>query len=184
MALLAFNAVMLSLAIALVTRVMLDAFGKRPMPPFIRTRQAVAVEAAEAFGPIPPGSVVYDLGAGDGRMLRTIAAQNPGSSYIGIELRRFPFLLGRLKGLFLRPRISLVRGSLFAQDLGDATHIYTYLYPWVMEELLPKLEREVRPGTTLISLDFPFPNREAQVVIPLRAARTHRLGKSLNVYTF
>ena len=155
------------------------------VPPYIRTRRAVAQEIAETFGTLPHGSVVYDPGSGDGRVLRALAKRNPEARFIGIELRCMPYLLARRKaakeGLL---NIQFKRGDMFKENYGDATHIYTYLYAEVMDRLLPKLTEEVAPGTTLISLDFPFKGKEPEKKILLASAQPHRLGTTLYVYRF
>lgn len=166
-------------------KLILEIFRSRNVPPFIRTRESVAQEAAEAFGQLAAGSVVYDPGCGDGRVLFAIAARNPGARCVGIELRIFPYLRALLlKRKHPDANILLVRGNAFRQDLSEATHLYTYLYPEVMDRLLPKLQKEVRPGTILISLDFPFTDKEAEKTIPLASAEEGKLGRMLHVYRF
>lgn len=155
------------------------------VPPYIRTRRDVAEEIAELLGKLPPGSVLYDPGCGDGRVLRALARRNPEARFVGIELRRIPYLLARWKarkeGL---ANIELRQGDLFKESFASATHIYTYLYSEVMDRLLPKIAREVVSGTVLISLDFPFKEKEPERKIPLKAARPHRLGTTLYAYRF
>jgi SAM-dependent methyltransferase len=154
-------------------------------PPFIRTRPPVAKEVAEAFGTLPPGSVVYDPGCGDGRVLFAIAEKNPHARFVGIELRMFPYMLAlRQKRLHPNVDITFIRGNSFKLDLSSATHMYTYLYPKVMDMLLPKLEKELRPGTELISLDFEFQNKETERSMPLASAEAQKLGRTLYVYRF
>ncbi|KND50543.1 MAG: hypothetical protein AB202_02735 [Parcubacteria bacterium C7867-007] len=153
--------------------------------PFIRTRTQVAEEVAAVFGTLPTGSTLIDPGCGDGRVLFAIAKQNPHTHFIGIELRLLPYLLA----LHKRKReknttIDFVHGNFSQHDLSCATHMYTYLYPHVMDDLLPKLEKELQPGTQLISLDFSFSMKEAVRTIPLLSAEEGKLGRLLYVYQF
>jgi SAM-dependent methyltransferase len=155
------------------------------IPPFIRTRWTVTEEIADTIGPLPPGSVVFDPGCGDGRVLRALAKRNPGARFVGIELRWYPYFLGLLRckqaGL---TNIELRRGNMYAESFAHATHLYTYLYSEAMNQLLPKLEREVQPGTILVSLDFPFSDKEVESDTQLASAEPSKLGKKLYVYRF
>lgn len=158
-------------------------FGR--VAPFIRTRAAVAHEVADAFGTLPAGSVIYDPGCGDGRVLFAIAEKNPQAKFVGIELRFFPYL----RALWEKRRhpnldITFIRGNAFKQYLSSATHMYIYLYPHVMDALLPKLERDLKPGTEIISLDFQFSQKTYERTIPLATAETGKLGRLLYVYRF
>ncbi|MDB5237537.1 MAG: ribosomal protein methyltransferase [Parcubacteria group bacterium] len=166
-------------------KLIVELFRYGSVPPFIRTREPIAHEVAEAFGTLPEGSVVYDPGCGDGRVLFAIAKKNPRARYVGIELRLFPYLLAkRQRRMHPEADIRFIRGDSFKQDLSKATHVYTYLYPKVMDKLLPKLQNELRPGTVLISLDFQFKDKEAERTIPLSGAAEGKLGKLLYVYRF
>lgn len=149
--------------------------------PFVRTRAAVAEEIAQYVGALPAGSVVYDLGCGDGRVLRAIHKRNPEAQLVGIELQLFPYLLARLRCSGVA---RIIRGDIFAQDLSAATHLYAYLYYDVLDRLLPKLERELQPGTRLYSLDFAFSHRTPFETITLRSRAPGKLGSILYVYEF
>jgi hypothetical protein len=54
----------------------------------------------------------------------------------------------------VRNRIEFVEGDLFEQDLSKATVVTLYLLPSLNERLRPKLFRELRPGTRIVSNAF------------------------------
>ena len=54
----------------------------------------------------------------------------------------------------MRRKIEFVEGDLFEQDLSTATVITLYLLPSLNERLRPKLFRETRPGTRIVSNAF------------------------------
>ena len=171
--------------LAFATKLILELCRVGRVPPFIRTRVPVADEIAAAFGTLPEGSVVYDPGCGDGRVLFAIAKRNPGVRCVGIEIRLFPYMLAMSKKQnHPEANIEFVRGNCFTQDLSVATHMYVYLYPKVMDSLLPKLMRELKPGTELISLDFKFKKKQPERVIPLASAERKKLGQTLYAYRF
>ncbi|MBU1348656.1 hypothetical protein KJ781_01145 [Patescibacteria group bacterium] len=151
------------------------------------------------FVPIPPEtlppivealkladtSVLYDLGSGDGRVLVSCWMHHPKASYVGIDVALAPtwFARWRLFRLGRPMTIHIMRRNFLTTDLSNATHVFTYLFPGLMEKLLPKLERELKPGTRLVSCDFPFKGKEPLEVIDLGRPERAR-GRRLYVYGF
>ena len=131
---------------------------------------------------IPTGSIVYDLGCGDGRLLRALYKRFPQATYRGIEHEILPYIFFRLKNRTIpKEQLSIIFADFFKKDLSQATHILTYLFPRVMDALLPKLQKELHPGTILISIDFPFSQKETTQIIELKR---HGRGLRLFVYEF
>lgn len=99
---------------------------------------------------VEPSDVVYDLGAGDGRIV--IAAAKRGARAIGVEfnpqLAALAQCLVTAAGLGARARI--VQGDLFQTNLADATVVTLYLLPQLNRRLRPKL-LALRPGTRIVS---------------------------------
>ena len=59
----------------------------------------------------------------------------------------------------------------------------TYLFPGLMDKLLPKLEKELSPGTILVSVSFSFSKREPERVIDLKRT-SKQSGQRLDVDRF
>jgi hypothetical protein len=63
--------------------------------------------------------------------------------------------------------VRFLQQDVFATDLSRATVLTLYLLPGMMESLRPKLLRELRPGTRIVSHDFDFgewkPDRTIEV---------------------
>ena len=120
--------------------------------------------------------VVYDLGCGDGRILRLLHHHFPSARYIGIENDLFPYLLARLFSWRIdSDRFTIKRKNFFSEDLSSATHVIMYLFPEVMDQLLPKLEQELKPGTLLISFDFSFADKKPERVIEAPELGHHKI---------
>ncbi len=104
--------------------------------------------------------VVYDLGSGDGR-IPIIAAQKYGARGVGIEID--PTLVERAWRIAneaeVANRVSFIVGDLFEADLGQATVITLYVSPNMMKMLAPRL-RALKPGTRIVSHQFPMPGWE------------------------
>lgn len=126
---------------------------------------------------------VCDLGSGDGRILFHLALKNNNASFVGIERSLFPFVLCKLK-LFIKgfSNIKFKRENFFNSDFSDFDIFITYLYPSVMNSLLPKLEKEIKKGSTIYSIDFQFENKKPESIINLGGQKNR--GEKLYIYKF
>lgn len=104
---------------------------------------------------IKKGDVLYDLGSGDGR-IPIAAAQQYGIRAVGIEID--PKLVTEADELARQANVSnLVRfrnEDMFHIDLSEASVVTLYLSEKLNLLLLPKLLRELRPGSRILSHDF------------------------------
>jgi hypothetical protein len=123
---------------------------------FVPTREAVADQMLRLAG-ITPDDIVYDLGSGDGRIVN-LAAQKYGARGVGIEID--PPLVERARAIAkeagIEDRVTFVEADLFHADLSNATVVTLYLSPSVNRKLEAKLRRELRPGTRVVSHQFPI----------------------------
>jgi peptidoglycan/xylan/chitin deacetylase (PgdA/CDA1 family)/predicted O-methyltransferase YrrM len=121
---------------------------------FVPTRQA-DVDAMLRLAHVSADDVVFDLGSGDGRVV-VIAAQKYGARGVGIELQ--PDLVRMSRELAregqVADKVTFIEGDLFEADLSGATVVTLYLSPSINRRLLPKLRRELRPGTRIVSHQF------------------------------
>lgn len=105
---------------------------------------------------VKPGEKFYDLGCGDGRLVR--AAAGHGAEAVGIELSPPLYLWCKMHGL-LRPvqGASYLLRNFFDVDLTDADIVYLFGTGNTLgEKITRKLEKELRPGTRIISYVFPI----------------------------
>lgn len=102
------------------------------------------------------GEVVYDLGAGDGRVV-LMAAKEFGAHAIGIEKN---WLLARLAAWRVkRERLEnavIINKDLFGCKLSDADVVVLYLTQKMNDKLKPKLEHELKPGSRVVSAAHVF----------------------------
>ena len=138
--------------------------------PYVPTPQGV-VDAMLDLAKVGPNDFVIDLGSGDGRIVLT-AAQRYRAQGIGIDID--PELVqqsnaeARKRGL--GERVSFIQQDVLQAKVDRATVLTLYLLPGMMQSLQAKLSRELKPGTRIVSHDFPFgewkPDREATVEVP------------------
>ena len=121
---------------------------------FAPTEQRVA-DAMLRLARVAANDVVYDLGSGDGR-IPILAAQKYGARGVGIELD--PRLVEIARQVAregeVADRVTFVEGDLFTADIAEATVVTLYLSTSVNRRLEPKLRRELRPGTRVVSHQF------------------------------
>jgi predicted RNA methylase len=120
------------------------------------TRHAVA-EAMLQLADVTESDIVFDLGSGDGR-LPIIAAQKYGARGVGIEIDPKLVALSRqnARDAGVAGRVTFLEGDLFTADVSTATVVTLYLSTSVLHDLEPKLRKELRPGTRIVSHQFWF----------------------------
>ncbi len=123
-------------------------------PPDVRyepSTPAITTAMLELAG-VTQRDVVYDLGCGDGRVVIT-AAQKYGARGVGIDIdpERIKEARENARKAGVTGKVKFLNEDLFESDIRDATVVQLYLYPWVNLKLRPKLLRELKPGTRIVS---------------------------------
>jgi SAM-dependent methyltransferase len=112
------------------------------------------VEAMMTIAGVRARDVVYDLGSGDGRIV--IAAARRGARGVGIELD--PALVAEAsrnaKRAGVLERVQFIEGDIFNVNLSEASVVTLYLLSSINERLRPKLLRELKPGSRIVSHRF------------------------------
>jgi SAM-dependent methyltransferase len=123
---------------------------------FAGTPQPI-VDAMLRLAHVTAADVVYDLGSGDGR-IPIIAAQKYGARGVGIELQPHLVELSRqiAREGGVADRVTFLQGDLFAADLSAATVVTLWLNDRMNARLEPKLKRELKAGTRIVSHQFPI----------------------------
>ncbi|MCX6794068.1 MAG: hypothetical protein NTY06_03105, partial [Candidatus Gottesmanbacteria bacterium] len=75
-----------------------------------------------------------------------------GAHAIGYEINPILVLFSKLRGTKTHWK------NFWHADIHDADVIFVYLLPWKMKRLADKLKGELKPGTTIVSNSFIFPN--------------------------
>lgn len=127
---------------------------REPDVQFIVTPQYLVDEMLEMAG-INGKDVVYDLGCGDGRFLIT-AAKRFGARGVGIDIDPERIIESRAnaKKAGVADRVKFYEQDLFQTDIRQSTLIALYLLPELNLRLRPKLFKELKPGTRIVSHAF------------------------------
>ena len=154
--------------------------------PFVSVPNKTLKDIEKALN-LNENSVVYDLGCGDGRVLFYLYKNNPKAKYIGIENSAFPYLLACVRNWWHKKvnksDIVIMKKDFFDVDISDATHVFTYLYPNVMDDLLAKFDKELKRGTRLVSASFHFTTKREVEVLDLKRGKWE-LAREIYVYEF
>jgi protein-L-isoaspartate O-methyltransferase len=146
------------------------------LAPYIPTPQLI-VERMLELGHVKPGDVVYDLGSGDGRIV-IMAAQKFGAKAVGVEIN--PDLcrraMQRIQALGLEDKVTMMEDSALRVDLSPATVVTMYLLTASNERLKPNLEKYLKPGSRVVSNEFPIRGWKPVEMLELKVgAAPHRI---------
>jgi SAM-dependent methyltransferase len=122
--------------------------------PYVPTKYPVVDEMLRLAG-VQKSDIVYDLGCGDGRLVVT-AAQRYGAHGVGFDID--PERIAESNENAVKAGVTgLVKfheQDLFTADFHEATVMTLYLLTSVNLKLRPKLLRELKPGTRIVSHNF------------------------------
>lgn len=125
--------------------------------------------------PLPPGAIVLDAGCGLGHGLQALRQAYPGARLVGVEWSWPLALATRLRC----PWATVRRGDMWKMDWRGLDMVYLFQRPESMARAWEKAEREMRPGTCLVSLEFPVDGRAADARCGLAEGRpvwVYRVG--------
>ncbi len=111
---------------------------------------------------------LYDLGCGDGRIL-IAAARKYGARGVGIDINpeRVQEARANARKAGVESLVRFETNDLFEADIHGATVVALYLLPDLNLRLRPKLLRDLRPGTRVVSHEFDMgawkPDRQTTV---------------------
>lgn len=152
--------------------------------PFVPVPDEVVADIVKELS-IRRGDAVYDLGCGDARVLIAAARAHPDASYTGIDRDLFALIVAQARRIYFGyPAVKLAYGNFFKSDISHANRVFLYLFPEVMDALLPKLQAELPKGAMVVSCDFAFSKKEPARTIPLEYRKDETLGRVLHVYEF
>ena len=124
---------------------------------------------------IRKGDVLYDLGSGDGR-IPIAAAQQYGVRAVGIEID--PKLIIEAEENARLANVSTLvtfrNDDMFRTSLREASVVTLYLSEKLNVLLRPKLLRELRPGTRIVSHDFRMGDWEPEQTVRVPWGKLYR----------
>ena len=103
--------------------------------------------------PTPPAVVDAMLKLAD---VKPTAAQKYGARAVGIDIdpQRVKEATERAQKMGVSDKVEIRQGDLFEADIKDATVVTLYLLQSLNMKLMPKLKKELKPGTRIVSQSF------------------------------
>jgi len=110
---------------------------------------------------LQPNETLYDLGAGDGRVL-LIAAREFNAKATGIEIGPIQCLLIWLRVIAsgLGNKIKIKWENFLKTDLSEADVVFVYATSKEVLRLATHLKKKMKPGSRLVSISADFPEWE------------------------
>jgi cyclopropane fatty-acyl-phospholipid synthase-like methyltransferase len=121
---------------------------------FVPTPEDVVREMLKLAN-VHKGDILYDLGCGDGRTVVT-AIKEYGIKAVGIDINpeRIKESLETARKSGVADKAIFRNEDLFEADIKEATVVTLYLLQSLNVKLRPKLFRDLKPGSRIVSHDF------------------------------
>jgi hypothetical protein len=116
------------------------------------------IQKALQLANLQPGEVLYDLGAGDGRVL-FIAAREFGAKAVGLEIGpiQCAWIWLRIAAKGLGDQVQIKWANFYKADLREADVVFVYATSMEVMKLAPGLETQMKRGARLVSISADFP---------------------------
>ena len=147
--------------------------------PFVPIPRGIEDEIVDSLE-LSDGSVLYDLGCGDARVLIRAVEKHPTIKAVGVEKAFVPYLLAKFRTRKYK-NIEIKREDIFKTDLSDATHIFFYLFPGVPDKLIPIIKKQTQSKVVIMSCDFDARDTAPTKIVELKNSESKR-GKKLFIY--
>jgi SAM-dependent methyltransferase len=116
-----------------------------PTPPDV-------VEVMLRLGNVKAGDIVYDLGCGDGRIvIRAVREFASRGVCVDIDPQRITESRENAHAAGVADQIRFLNQDLLATEVSEATVVMLFLSPALNLAVRPKLLRELKPGTRIVS---------------------------------
>lgn len=126
--------------------------------PYLPTKKAQQEAALDLLN-LPKGATLYELGCGDGRMLK--AAARRGLKVVGYELNPVLVAIAWLNTYSYRRQVKVVWGNYWLASFDPADGVYAFLIERFMAKFDKKLTEESRNKSIRVaSFAFKIPGRE------------------------
>ena len=124
--------------------------------PYVPSPESVVADMLR-YADVNANDFLIDLGSGDGRIVLT-AAKVFGARGFGVEIKED--LVKRANEAAQKEgvadRVRFMKQDLFKTDISQASVITMYLLPDTVVLLRDKFLKELRPGTRIVSHDYPL----------------------------
>ena len=141
--------------------------------PFVRSTPEV-IERMLDLAQVKPGDVIYDIGSGDGAII-IYAAKKYGIKGVGIEIDEGLVERARRSAYVEKVQhlVEFRAEDAFTVDISPATVVTLYMLPEFNAKLRPIMDRQLKPGTRVVSHDYPVEGWVPDRMEPVRGDFLH-----------
>jgi SAM-dependent methyltransferase len=135
--------------------------------PYVPTTEK-AVQEMLKLAQLKESDVLYDLGCGDGRIV-VAAAKQYGARGVGIDIdpQRIQEARANARAAGVESLVRFEQKDLFQAEFGEATVVTLFLLPTINLRLRPRLLKQLKPGTRLVSNTFDMGDWKPEKVVNL-----------------
>lgn len=139
-----------------------------PTPPEV-------VEAMLKVAGVGKDDILYDLGSGDGRIPVTAVQKYGVKRAVGIDIdpQRIKEANDNAKTAGVTDRVTFRNEDLFETNFSEATVVTLYLLDSLNEKLRPKLLRDLKPGTRIVSHAFRMGDWQPEKTLEVNGRTIH-----------
>jgi SAM-dependent methyltransferase len=143
----------------------------------------VVVERMLELAKVDSGDVVYDIGCGDGRIIIT-TAKKYGARGVGIDIdpKRIKQSKEGAESAGVGGLAEFSLGDATKMDISEASVVTLYLLPESNELLRPQLEKQLEPGTYVVSHNYSIAGWEEKEVDAL--SMKDEKGKNHTIFLY
>lgn len=134
------------------------------LAPFVATPREV-VEKMLQMAQVDANDVLYDLGCGDGRIVIT-AAKKYGARGVGVDIdpERIRESVRGAREAGVENLVEFRMEDATKTDISKATVLALYLLPESNELLRPKFDKQLKPGTYVVTHNYRIPGWEEKEI--------------------
>jgi len=138
--------------------------------PYADTPDRIVVEMLK-LAQVGPTDYVIDLGSGDGRLVIVAVKDFGARGGLGVDIdeKLVAYANASAAQAGLADRVKFERRDLFDTDVSAASVVTIYLLPGVLGRVRDKLLAEAKPGTRVVSHDYPLPGWTADRIATFAA---------------
>lgn len=116
--------------------------------------------------------IIYDLGCGYGNVVVAISAHFQPKKIIGVEVSPLPFISSCLR-VIGRKNIIIKYQNILKVNLHDANIVFCYLWPTLLERLVPKFKHELHHNSVIISPLFQIKGLKYSQIIQTKKMKVY-----------
>jgi SAM-dependent methyltransferase len=152
---------------------------RQPDVPYVPTSEP-AVEGMLRLANVQKNDIVYDLGCGDGRLV-IAAAKIYGAHAVGIDINpeRIKEAKENARKAGVENLVQFREEDLFTADIHDASVVTLFLLTSVNLQLRPKLLKDLKPGSRVVSNTFEMGDWKPDKEITVESTEGNYFSKRL-----